>query len=266
MYNEINYVLTDTPSAGLTINASSVKVNGEEGNPYISVADNVLTFTLKKNADENTIHDYLNQTIEITYTATVNADAVESNEFNNSVILNYTNAPGEEKSTREKETHLYTYDIDGKVQKVDENHQPLAGATFTLYIDEDCKTPFQYVGQGALTWTTTEDNNDIEFKDLPAGTYYIQETAAPGGYKLNGKKFKVTIEPVKNDVGEPTADAVVTVTDMDHNNDVVTEIINTKLSTLPSTGGMGTYVFTIVGVVIMAGAAGLLIAKRRRDA
>ena len=44
----------------------------------------------------------------------------------------------------------------------------------------------------------------------------------------------------------------------------ITEIKNTKLGTLPSTGGMGTYLFTIIGVVVMAGAAGAFFISRRK--
>ena len=44
----------------------------------------------------------------------------------------------------------------------------------------------------------------------------------------------------------------------------VTDVVNTKLGTLPSTGGMGTYLFTIIGVVVMAGAAGAFFMSRRK--
>lgn len=267
MYEDIEYTLTDSPSAGLEFvdGSAVVTVAGIENPIQASFADDgTLTFAL----DEKNIKPYLGKTIVITYNAIVTMDAIteETNTFNNRIDLTYTNSPGETSTADPKETYMYTYDINDQLAKVDEKGTSLAGATFTLYTDETCKTPFNYANSNEpLTSTTTAEDNHIDFFNLPANTYYIKETTAPEGYQLTGKVFRVVIAPIPNDKGEPTAEANITITDLSTET-ATNEVINTRLSALPSTGGMGTYLFTIGGVVIMAGAAGLLIAKRRRDA
>lgn len=265
MYEDIDYILTDTPSAGLEFvsGSASATVDGTKSSIQPTFSNGTLTFAL----DESNIEPYFGKTIEITYNATVTADAITGpNAFNNRIDLTYTNSPGETSTADPKETYMYTYDINDQLAKVDEKGTSLAGATFTLYTDETCETPFHYANTtDALTSTTTAQDNHIDFFNLPAGTYFIKETTAPEGYQLTGKVFRVEIVPIPNAEGEPTAEANITITDLSTET-ATNEVINTRLSALPSTGGMGTYLFTIGGVVIMAGAAGLLIAKRRRDA
>ena len=74
-------------------------------------------------------------------------------------------------------------------------------------------------------------------KGLGAGTYVITETKAPKGYSINTNIDNVTL----------TKDSAET-------RNVTLPVTDTKLGALPSTGGMGTYLFTIIGVVVMAGA------------
>ena len=130
---------------------------------------------------------------------------------------------------------------------------------------------------------------------LAAGTYYLQETEAPDGYSVNTTIFKVVIEAeyyskeeaanvegidegmlkswtVK--VGEginADGDALKLVASFNVNNEGQTkniggtEIKNTSISSLPSTGGIGTTIFTIGGCGIMIAAAGLFFASRRKE-
>lgn len=114
-------------------------------------------------------------------------------------------------------------------------------------------------------------------KGLAAGTYYLKEISAPAGYSINTKVYPVVIEAthyengmlkawsVKID-GQIAANFTVTNAETPKVEGSTTgyEIKNTKLSSLPSTGGMGTYLFTIIGVVVMAGAAGAFFISRRK--
>ena len=84
-------------------------------------------------------------------------------------------------------------------------------------------------------------------KGLGAGTYVITETKAPKGYSINTNIDNVTL----------TKDSAET-------RNVTLPVTDTKLGALPSTGGMGTYLFTIIGVVVMAGAAGAFFISRRK--
>ena len=92
-------------------------------------------------------------------------------------------------------------------------------------------------------------------KGLDVGIYYFKETVAPEGYHIadSPKGYDAQAEIVAPENG-------------------VTEIIkaetaltNTKLSSLPSTGGIGTTIFTIGGCVIMIAAAGLFFASRKKE-
>lgn len=145
------------------------------------------------------------------------------------------------------------------------------------------------------TYTTVSDENGyLSFTGLDAGTYTLQETKAPEGYSLNDTKIPVEITAEYNDNGtlksysikvnnENTSTYTATydanekgkVTEIEvkpeHENewsDVsdTHEIKNTKLSSLPSTGGIGTTIFTVGGCAIMIIAAGLYFATRRKSA
>ena len=86
---------------------------------------------------------------------------------------------------------------------------------------------------------------------LDEGTYHIEEKVAPDGYSINEKIEDVTLSV------EGEATAVLEGT---------REVLDTKLSSLPSTGGIGTTIFTIAGCLIMVAAAGLFFASRRKSA
>ena len=145
------------------------------------------------------------------------------------------------------------------------------------------------------TYTTVSDENGyLSFTGLDAGTYTLQETKAPEGYSLNDTKIPVEITATYNEDGTLNSYEIKvngkntstytatydkegkgTVTDInctpEHENDWsdvsdTHEIKNTKLSALPSTGGIGTTIFTIGGCAIMIIAAGLFFASRRKSA
>lgn len=154
--------------------------------------------------------------------------------------------------------------------------------------------------KGANPYTTTADGR-ITFEGLDANTdYYITETKAPSGYSLNttvvkfkfiptydsttGKlaSYKVNIDGTDkfeykaDDAGTPTAvtvnqgtivkDASTGGIDVSKSDlDGTTEIKNTQLTSLPSTGGIGTTIFTIGGIIVMVAAAGLYLVSRRRS-
>lgn len=153
------------------------------------------------------------------------------------------------------------------LEKVDTNHKVLNGAEFQLLKvtpakegTEVTKTPINVVkvkdgeykvaldGEEGATTTLVATNGTLKVTGLDEGNYEFKETKAPTGYKVNSDNKAFTIEANEN--AEVTIDAG--------------EFVNTKLSSLPSTGGMGTYLFTIIGVVVMAGAAGAFFISRRK--
>ncbi|ELC8453395.1 isopeptide-forming domain-containing fimbrial protein [Clostridium perfringens] len=141
---------------------------------------------------------------------------------------------------------------------------PLPGAEFKL-------TPKKGTPGKVLT-ATSDENGRLKFTGLATGEYELVETKAPEGYALNNEVQNVKIAAEYNENGTLKSYSI-TINDQNTSTytatydgkgniekveDVTnTSIIkNTKLSKLPSTGGMGTYIFTFVGVTLMAGAIG----------
>ena len=223
------------------------------------------------------------RTVTVTYTATVKASATTWNPAKNEARVDYTNNPDETTTYKETETNTYTFDIDGQILKVGEDgNTPLPGATFTLYKDYNKEN--KTVSNEIASYKTLTEGKII-FKGLAEGTYYLKETEAPASYTLNTTIYEITITPKyteatkNNEEGKKELESYsVTVkeagstaegeTGIYTEGSVISKLIdiqNTKVGQLPSTGGMGTYIFTIAGVVLMACAAGAFIISRKKS-
>ena len=107
--------------------------------------------------------------------------------------------------------------------------------------------------QGANTTITANKGTKLNIRGLGEGTYYLVETRTSDGYNLLAEEVKINI----------AADGKVTLADgTEAANETVT-VNNEKGIRLPSTGGMGTVAFAVVGLIVMAGAAVTLIIKKR---
>ena len=109
---------------------------------------------------------------------------------------------------------------------------------------------------GYVTKVVTGSNGTVKVQGLDAGTYYFKEVKAPKGYSVNTIDVRAEITTGKTDGKVNPASAVVSQT---------ASMNDTKLSSLPSTGGIGTTIFTIAGCVIMIAAAGLFFASRKKS-
>ena len=213
--------------------------------------------------------------VEVTYYAQVNENAVYINE--NSANITYQNKPGETTDATPSKKNVYTYGIDlTKNGDKSADADGLDGAEFTLaaangemisILVNGKKVAVNGESKGGFQ-TTTVDNKKgkLVFKGLKAGTYTLTETKSPSGYSL--AKNPITIVITANADG---SFASATVNENTVTNDVKDGIVPVGLQnksgfSLPATGGMGTYLFTIGGLVIMAGAALLLIVSRKRRA
>lgn len=264
--DKLKYNLVDTVSDGLDLAEDLQEtLQAQVGSAaVVSVEGRTITIAYTK--------DYImqngGQEVEIKYSATLNGDASNFDPATNTVTPVYSNSPDNFTDGTPSVTKHYTFDIENALVKVDSKNQntPLKGAEFTL-TDTEGKV---------INSVPSDDNGFITFKGLDAGTYILTETKAPDGYQLSGKTYTVIITPNYEEDGSLIN---YTVTIKDGQNEIgkmeytstnhngtgnAAKIVNTTLSELPSTGGMGTTIFTIAGCVIMISAAGLFFASRRK--
>lgn len=273
-YNEttLKYEITDTLSTGLTFakDKADLKVYTTDVNSPL-VEDRDYTFEYDSTANKITIslilskiRDLKGEAIHVKYTVTVNENAVVGSDGTiNKAEVEYTNNPDGTTDGSKKEVKVYSFKI--KINKKKDNGSPLKGATFGLYRDAACVDK--------IAEATSSDDGVINFGDaskLAAGTYYLKELQAPSGYSALTSVVKVVISTATpND--NTTYDFKYSMNEGEENNVgedgvISLDITNNKGFNLPATGGMGTYLFTIGGLVIMAGAALLLIASKKRRA
>ena len=234
--------------------------------------------------------------IVVKYNATLNGSAVIGLSGNpNEVYLTYSNNPnaggsGNIGKTPTDKVIVFTYELD--VTKIDgaDSTKKLAYAEFELYkeVGETKTKNYAKVTQGkVIGWTNNEaeaskltSDNDGLFKviGLDDGTYNLIETKAPAGYNKLTAPVTITVTAATANGQTWTdfnaANALKTLQIKVDNNVaaygnttnrgvVSASIANYKGATLPTTGGIGTTIFYIVGGIMTAGAAVLLITKKR---
>lgn len=266
--NEIDadYVITDTLPAGMSYVDGSVTVKkGTNGTAwtdgYTAVYSNdVLTITL----DEAKIESQTNgdATFVIEYQATVDSDAVINGVGNtNTAKLEYHGFETEAVSAT-----VFTYtlgsDSEAIIKKVDTAGNALEGVEFVLQ-NADHKYA-QITDDKLVAWVETEteathivtdENGYIVVKGLDADTYTLTEVKALPGYNL----LNDTVTAVIAEDGSVT----YKLTGATGNGAATIEIVNNSGVELPSTGGIGTTIFTVTGSMLVLGAAILLIVKMR---
>lgn len=153
---------------------------------------------------------------------------------------------------------------DVEIVKVDaaNTNVTITGATFALY---EADAEWNKTSENPFNTEDIVSGNEgrIELKDLPVGNYLLVETKAATGYSLPTKPWKITVGSggtvkVMDNEGE-------TVGNITKNEMTIYQITNTKVYSLPESGGPGTYGFTISGVAILATALLLFINNKRRE-
>ncbi len=257
------YTITDTLSEGLDFNgvssviikdgdvtlttASDGKVTNASGEEVavISIDGRKMTITFNVNYVDST-------TITINYTARLNDNAgLGANGGNsNNATLTYSNDPyGTGSSTTVPEEgdgqvtvllyglEIYKYAADGNAA--------LEGAEFTIYKDAEL--------QQAIGVVSTNASGIAQYKGLAAGTYYVKETKAPTGYRLDGSIISAKIGPGEGSLENADTEGYYRL-----------EVSNEKVGLLPVTGGIGTVIITLIGLVIVASAVYFFFIYRKK--
>lgn len=285
--NSYFYLVSDRLTAGLDLveNSISVAIGGTalspqptlitdpnaqlEGDQYRIVKDStgrVIGFDLS--LDMMTRQAQAGQTIEITYQATVNSNAVNKIS-ENEATLDY----GDENTQHHKdsETKHYTSKIVIDKYETGSPESKVPGAGFILY-KLDGTTKYYYVQDSttkAVTWSTTESNATVvvtsaegaaEFPGLPDGTYYLHESTVPAGYTALTEDIEVVVDGSDSTaVGLTDAQIALALSE-------VVRVANTPGTLLPSTGGIGTTVFYVGGgLLVVAAIVVILLATRKKE-
>ena len=198
-----------------------------------------------------------------------------------------------EKMTDPVSTSVYTYSI--KLEKKDADGNALTGAKFRLYSDDTMTTEVKLTQDAAGFYypadvgapgveIDTDTGSSFLIKGLEQGTYYLKETATKAGFYLPKGGFKIVLAGEGNATTDrkltgklAAAYSTFTATDAADNTLIGTVSVdttavnqldivlkNSSQPILPSTGGMGTALFTFGGVALMVLAAGLTIYMRKR--
>lgn len=245
----------DTLPAGVTFASTSSVKSGST-----TIATNAYTATGAEWVfDYDKIKAY--PTITIVYTATVNNHILIGEPNTNTATLTYSNNPyGEGTYDVDDTEDIYSYGL--QVFKVDSaNHNTKIGAvTFAVYKGASATgTPIANI--------TTNDEGVASLKGLDVGNYTLVETKTATGYVLDNTPFTITItdEDVDGIVDASPSGAIYSPSETP--GFVKTTITNTKGNyNLPQTGGIGTWVFTIIGLMVMVIAAAIIVmsSKKRR--
>lgn len=282
-YKTYYFAFHDVEEEGLTFNKDSVKVyvDGKQITSGYNVVTNPTdrcTFEVIFNDLKNIADVKAGSKITVEYTSELNDKAVLGSQGNvNKGKLEFSNNPNNEqvgKPEKPGETPwdnviVFTYKV--VVNKVDENNQPLTGAEFTL------KKVLSDGTEKTIDVIKSEDETSFTFKGLDDGDYILEETKTPDGYNtISSIKFTVnadhTIEwdgtnrtGVLKDLTGNRITGEITFTKDISEGSLSTNIVNRKGITLPGTGGMGTYLFYIIGGLLVVISVVLFVVKKRME-
>lgn len=293
------FIIADYLSEGLTFNEGSVRIynydDSKKDNIGTELTDSFADyeFTDENQPDEETSPSFaksfngkysiLAEKVIVKYSATVNEKAVvkesadtadTDNKLDNKAYLIYNNNPYTKDGYREipDEERVYTYGI--QVTKTDNSDKKLLGAEFNLKQGEET---LKFVKDGNVyrlplaaeitddnvtktTTLVTDSSGIIRIKGLDLGTYTLVETKAPDGYELPADpETVITLADDADDSGKPDG-----ILNNDSDGTFETTVVNTKPGIIPVTGGVGTALFTIFGLLLMSGAVILVVTVSRR--
>lgn len=301
-YTKYDYIIHDTMSAGLTSNVKTsaditIKVNDATVLPaeYYTVTANGNSFSVQvdilkaiqdgKLAHDNELYTY--------YTGVLNADAkvYDEGKQDNVAYLEYSNNPNvdtDKGKTPEKKVYDWTFKMG--INKVNENGGQLTGAKFALskngtlkVADMNCNDEgipavttgligMVKISDGEYRVAVDGDTNVVYVVDAgnpvikgldDAIDYYLYETKAPAGYNLMTEPVHFVISASYAADGSNYTSVTVTVGAAAASDTLSANVVNKSGSTLPETGGIGTTIFYVLGILLVVGAGVVLITRKR---
>ena len=280
------FAFHDIEEEGLSFNKNSVEVyvgenKIETGYEVVENPTDGCTFEVvfKNLKDISSVE--AGSKIRVEYTSKLNDKAKLGKEGNvNKAKLEFSNNPNEEQKGEDKpgtgETPwdnviVFTYQVVVDKYAESENGQKLPGAEFTLQkvLKDGSKETVKVV--------KSDDGTSFTFKGLDDGKYILTETKTPNEYNsIDPIEFTVNADhtitwesqertDILTSLTGTATDGKITFTANTDKSELATKVVNKKGSTLPSTGGIGTTIFYVVGAILMVGAAVLLITKRRAE-
>ncbi len=264
-YTEYTYQVTDTMSEGLTFNKDvKVTIGGT------AVTDAAITYNDNGFVASINMMNYQEQIdapVVITYTATVNEKAIQSNKETNTATLKYSNDPANKDSFKESsvEVEVFSFNIVINKYAADNESTKLEGAKFVLKnaegkyykYDANAKAVTWVVGKADTTEVTTDVKGVARFDGLQAGTYKLEETAAPADYNQLTKDITIVL----NKDGSATIDSASSTLGADHS--LTAGVANSTGTMLPETGGIGTVIFVALGALAVICAGVFLVTNKR---
>ncbi len=278
-YDDLNSVTLKTSTNSTTLTKSDYTIDRQSDNDpndpaeYIAIKiNNLKTLAQTLGTEEIQIKAeftmHLNTALPVDY-----CDITDPGIYGCAVLLKYPSNPAETPSQSFSVANdALTFNTFGiKVNKVTDQNTPLPGAKFRLYTDEKCENELKLKADTTNTtcYYPVLNNNDdgadmvspadgkFSICGLNEGTYYLKEVETPAGYN--------TAEPAKLTFKVPYNIKINVADDLkkDTDGNMSVTIVNKSGVVLPSTGGMGTTIFYVVGGLLMVGAAVLLVTKKR---
>ena len=296
-----SFKIGDSLSAGLDFNSDvKVLIGTTFENAIVLTKDIDYSLTLDEDGfvvDMKNFYDKITSEhptatkIFVTYSATVNENAFEEDALGNDAFLGYTNNPYNDSDSKSTTTEdVYTYGIElTKLAKDDNTFR--SGAEFELRESADGNAmTFVSISdgvyrlakageQGTTTLVVSLQDGTLSIQGIDLGTYYLRETKAPEGYVLPKNDIEITLVDTGNgidgklenstSVSYSGDDTEASIGDMKVTDNIVSFDIYNVLYTdngfqLPTTGGMGTAIFTIAGILLMGGAVVLVVVAARK--
>lgn len=255
--DRLDYVAS---SAGVTVWNGNTEITLESTDYSISVVGQKITVSFTAAGIAKLASGY---SVRLDFKAQVNATALGNMDSISNIAtatFTYKTAADEDIVTKSDTAPSYTEVDPGSItiNKVDSSDTSvLAGAEFQLWREDassETDIPNTSVKGLQVSAQTTDSNGQAKWEDLQPGTYYLVEITAPAGYNKLVESIKIVVIEDVEDTAE-----------IDELNPILT-VHNVRKGIMPATGGIGTLIFTALGLAIMAAALVVLLKKKEQQA